>query len=75
MEYIGTMTFSALRCLIGGFVILIMRMNPFLRKAILDEESVVVDQAATRRGGNPNRNSVVLCNEYTANRNSRYNCG
>lgn len=51
MEYIGTMTFSALRCLIGGFVILIMRMNPFLRKAILDEESVVVDQAATRRGG------------------------
>lgn len=51
MEHIGTMTFSTIRCLIGGAVTLAMSMNSFLKKRVLEEEGLIVDEAATRRGG------------------------
>lgn len=51
MEYIGAMTFSASRCLIAGVVILLMHRITYLRKLVLDEETIIIDKAATRRGG------------------------
>lgn len=51
MEYIGPMTLSTIRCFLGGSLILLTHKINFIRKIVLNENSILIDAAATRRGG------------------------